>query len=90
VIGVPDDTLGQAIHAFLVLAAGVTLTERQVQKRCMEKMESFMVPTRIFFLDELPKSANGKIDKQTLMQWNEKIPEKKIKIKEPQPCSEIA
>lgn len=85
VIGVQDDTLGQAIHAFLVLAAGVTLTERQVQKRCIEKMESFMVPTRIFFLDELPKSANGKIDKLLLMQWNGKIPEKSIETEENQP-----
>jgi amino acid adenylation domain-containing protein len=75
VIGVQDDTLGQAVHAFLVLGAGVTLTERQVQKRCIEKMESFMVPTRIFFLDELPKSANGKIDKLALMEWSGKMSE---------------
>jgi amino acid adenylation domain-containing protein len=86
VIGVHDETLGQAIHAFLVLAAGVTLTERQVQKRCIEKMEGFMVPTRIFFLDELPKSANGKIDKLVLKQWNEKLPEENIEIAETQPC----
>lgn len=69
VIGVADNTLGQAVNAFLVLAAGAQLNERQVQKRCLAKMESYMVPTRIFFLDELPKSANGKVDKQALLQW---------------------
>jgi acyl-CoA synthetase (AMP-forming)/AMP-acid ligase II len=82
VIGVRDKTLGQAIHAFLVLTAGIRLTERQVQKRCSEKMESFMVPTRIFFLDELPKSANGKIDKLVLTEWNGNIPEKSVEIEE--------
>lgn len=90
VIGVQDDTLGQAIHAFLVLAPDVTLTERQVQKRCIEKMESFMVPTRVFFLDELPKSVNGKIDKQTLIRWNGKIPKKNTHLEEDQLCSASA
>lgn len=69
VIGVHDDTLGQAVHAFLVLAADSMLTERQVQKHCVAKMESFMVPTRVLFLNELPKSPNGKIDKLSLSQW---------------------
>lgn len=38
VIGVPDDILGYAVKAFVVLETGVTLTEREIQRRCQEKL----------------------------------------------------
>jgi acyl-coenzyme A synthetase/AMP-(fatty) acid ligase len=66
VIGVPDEILGQAIKAFIVLAEGVTLTEKQVMKYCTANMETFMVPKYIEFMDNLPKTPNGKIDKKQL------------------------
>jgi long-chain acyl-CoA synthetase len=66
VVGVPDEMLGQAIKAFIVCAAGARLTERDVLKHCSENLQPFMVPTYIEFVDSLPKSPNGKIDKKAL------------------------
>jgi acyl-coenzyme A synthetase/AMP-(fatty) acid ligase len=66
VIGVPDEILGQAIKAFIVTVPETTLTEKQVMKYCTEQMETFMVPKYVVFLDSLPKTPNGKINKKQL------------------------
>jgi acyl-coenzyme A synthetase/AMP-(fatty) acid ligase len=66
VIGVPDEILGQAIKAFIVPIPEVNLDERQVLKYCTENMETFMVPKFVEFMDSLPKTPNGKIDKRQL------------------------
>ncbi len=66
VIGVPDEILGQAIKAFIVPVQSHELTEKQIMRYCTENMETFMVPKHIEFMDELPKTHNGKIDKKQL------------------------
>jgi len=66
VIGVPDEILGQAIKAFIVTAPAYELTEKDIMKYCAANMETFMVPKYIEFMDELPKTPNGKIDKKQL------------------------
>jgi len=66
VVGLPDEILGQAIKAYIVSVPVIELTERQVLKYCSENMETFMVPKYIEFVDNLPKTTNGKIDKKQL------------------------
>jgi amino acid adenylation domain-containing protein len=66
IIGVPDEILGQAIKAYIVPATGVELSEKQVLKYCAENMETFMVPKYVEFMESLPKTPNGKIDKKQL------------------------
>jgi len=66
VIGVPDDTLGHAIKAFLALREGATLSEAEVIKHCQRRLERFMVPKHVAFVAELPKTSTGKISKQGL------------------------
>ena len=66
VIGVPDEMLGEAIRAFVVLEDGAVLTERDVKKACLAALESFMVPRDVVFLPELPKTANAKVRKKDL------------------------
>jgi long-chain acyl-CoA synthetase len=66
VVGVPDEILGNSIKAFVVMKDGFELNEKNIQKKCSEKLEPFMVPKYIEFLSELPKNINGKIDKKSL------------------------
>jgi len=66
VIGVPDDLLGQAVKAFVVIEPGTELDARAIQRACQAVLESFMVPKHIEIVPELAKGATGKIDKQRL------------------------
>lgn len=61
VMGVPDEVLGEAIKAYVVLKKGVTLTEKNILARCAASLEDFMVPKYVEFRDELPKTSTGKI-----------------------------
>ncbi len=67
VIGVPDELLGEAVRAYVVLEHGTTLTERDLIVSCRGSLEAFKVPTQIIVLDELPKTPTGKIMKRALV-----------------------
>jgi amino acid adenylation domain-containing protein len=66
VIGVPDDLLGQAVKAFVVLQAGAALTEQEIQVEAAQRLESFMVPKYVAIVPDLPKTTTGKIAKTQL------------------------
>lgn len=66
VIGCPDELMGESIIAFVTLHGHAPVTEKDVQKECASRLELFMVPQRVVFLEEMPKSPNGKIDKKVL------------------------
>ncbi len=66
VIGVPDELFGMVIKAFIVKGRDSGLNKEDVLKFCAENLESFFVPKYIEFIDEMPKSPHGKIDKLTL------------------------
>lgn len=66
VVGVPDDLLGEAVKAFVVLKPDAQYTEREVLKHCLGHLESFMVPKQIVFVDALPRTDTGKIKKTGL------------------------
>lgn len=70
VIGFPDEILGQAIKVFIVNKPDSNLTKNQILKYCSVNMEIFMLPKEIEFLDSLPKSPNGKVDKKLLKELN--------------------
>ena len=66
VVGVPDDTYGEALLAVIVPAPGAALTEAEVVAHCRGKIGGYKIPRRTAFVDELPKSAMGKILKTEL------------------------
>lgn len=66
VVGVPDEVMGEAVRAFVVLDEGVSLTEQHIKRECMARLEGFMVPRDVVFLRELPKTATAKVSRRLL------------------------
>jgi acyl-CoA synthetase (AMP-forming)/AMP-acid ligase II len=67
VVGVEDPLLGQAIHAHVSPAPGAELDPVVLRRLCAEHLEDFMVPGEVIVHDTLPKTANGKIDRRSLV-----------------------
>jgi amino acid adenylation domain-containing protein len=67
VVGRPDEVLGQAIHAFVVLDNSSRVTPAVLRAACCERLEPFMVPQAIEIVDTMPRTANGKIEKAALV-----------------------
>ena len=61
--GVPDERLGQAI---LVVARGDGSQENALRERLRRELPSFMQPARYDWRTELPRNANGKLDRSAL------------------------
>jgi len=61
VVGVPDEILGECVHAFVVSKAGVS--EGDIISLCRKKLPSYKVPRKVTFLNELPLNAFGKVQK---------------------------
>jgi acyl-CoA synthetase (AMP-forming)/AMP-acid ligase II len=66
VVGVPDELLGEAVQAYVRIATGVQLTERDVIRHCLATLESFMAPKRVVFVEELPITDSGKVQRSGL------------------------
>ncbi len=66
VIGIPEPIMSQVPKAFIVKANGYNLNTDDILKYSIENMERFMVPGAVEFIDALPKTPNGKIDKNKL------------------------
>lgn len=67
IVGIPDDILGSALRAYIVKDPASDIDLKTIKKYCLAHLENFLVPQEIIFLDVLPKSQNGKIDKKQLL-----------------------
>ncbi|RII34000.1 AMP-dependent synthetase [Clostridium chromiireducens] len=62
VIGTPDDILGEAIKAFIVLNnKDLEVNEKFIIEYCKANLPSYKVPKHVVFLDALPKNSSGKV-----------------------------
>jgi long-chain acyl-CoA synthetase len=66
VIGLPDDRMGQRVHALIELRPGVVPDASAILGRLSERLADFKRPRTIEFVDTLPREPNGKVLKRQL------------------------
>jgi acyl-CoA synthetase (AMP-forming)/AMP-acid ligase II len=66
VIGVPDETWGEAIKAIVALREGKKATQEEIINFCKDHMASYKKPKSVEFVDAIPKNAYGKVLKREL------------------------
>jgi long-chain acyl-CoA synthetase len=67
VVGVPHQSHGEEVKAFVVRASGATLTEQELIDWCHAAMAAYKYPRIIEFRDSLPTNAVGKVSKADLL-----------------------
>ncbi|HEX5692576.1 MAG TPA: long-chain-fatty-acid--CoA ligase [Roseiflexaceae bacterium] len=66
IVGMPHERWGEAPHAFVVLRPGATATEAEIRQFARDRLAHFKAPQWVSFVEELPKTATGKIQKYVL------------------------
>jgi fatty-acyl-CoA synthase len=66
IVGLPHEKWGEAPFAFVVLRPGATATERELIDFTRDRLAHFKAPHGVTFVNELPKTATGKIQKYVL------------------------
>lgn len=67
VIGIPNEKWGECVVAFVISGDPSEQLKSELLKYCKERLANYKVPKQIYFLQELPKTVVGKIDKKQLM-----------------------
>ncbi len=68
VIGVPDQYRGETVKAFVSFRPGQSATVEELKAHSRERLAAYKVPREIEFIEELPKTASGKILRRELRQ----------------------
>jgi fatty-acyl-CoA synthase len=63
VIGVPNEFGGEAIWAYLELQPGARLTAKETLKFCRGQIAPFKIPAQVRFVERLPTTVTGKVQK---------------------------
>lgn len=66
VIGLPDEVLGEVVCAVIRLKQGEVSDEQEIKSYIGEQMAKYKVPSHVVFVNELPVTASGKIQKVKL------------------------
>jgi fatty-acyl-CoA synthase len=66
VVGMPHERWGESPHAFVVLRPGAGATEDEMKQFVHDRLAHFKTPQWVTFVDDLPKTATGKVQKYML------------------------
>ena len=67
VIGIPHPELGEEVGAAIALKPGSTATEAEIRDHVKSNVAAYKYPRQVWFVDELPKGATGKILKREIV-----------------------
>ena len=66
IVAVPSEKYGEEAYAFVIKRAGSTVTEKDIQTYVANNMARHKVPSYVEFIDQMPMTASGKIQKFVL------------------------
>ena len=66
VVGMPHEKWGESPHAFVVLKEGVAASEDEIKLHVRDNLAHFKTPSWVSFVEDLPKTATGKVQKYVL------------------------
>ena len=67
VVGVPHPHTGEAVKGFVVLVPGASVDEDALIDHARNHLARYKCPTKVVFVDELPRNANGKLVRRDLV-----------------------
>jgi long-chain acyl-CoA synthetase len=68
VVGIPDDRRGETVKAFVVKAPDADVTADEIKQYCLENLAEYKHPREVEFVDELPRTTTGKVQKYELVE----------------------
>lgn len=63
IVGVPDETFGEEVSAWIKLKSGASMTADELKEYCKGKIARYKIPRYIAFVEEFPMTASGKVQK---------------------------
>ncbi|MDW6053709.1 AMP-binding protein [Bacillus paralicheniformis] len=63
IVGVPDETFGEEVSAWIKLKSGASMTADELKEYCKDKIARYKIPRYIAFVEEFPMTASGKVQK---------------------------
>jgi acyl-CoA synthetase (AMP-forming)/AMP-acid ligase II len=66
VVGVPDERLGERVHAVVVAAPGHTVVSEELIEHCRGRIAHYKCPRSVATVAALPRTGSGKISKKTI------------------------
>jgi len=66
VVGIPSQKYGEEVAAFIQVKNGSSISEEAIRAFCKDNIAYYKIPRYIYFVDEFPTTASGKIQKYKL------------------------
>jgi fatty-acyl-CoA synthase len=66
VVGLPDEQWGEAVHAFVIPAAGASMSEADLKGYCQDRLANYKRPKVIHIVADLPRTGIGKIARRVV------------------------
>jgi fatty-acyl-CoA synthase len=66
IVGVPNEKYGEEVAAFIQVKAGEKIQDTEITEFCNDQISYFKIPKYVYFINEYPTTASGKIQKYKL------------------------
>ena len=70
-VGVPDERRGETVKAYVVPTPDADVTEDEIREYCLSTLAEYKHPRQVEFVEELPRTTTGKVQKFELREADE-------------------